>query len=245
VNEQLRKRVALVLASASAALFVAVAPSTGAESDSVVLLHGLWRSDRSMCALEARLARAGFRVHNLRYPSTAESPEGLVANLDRQITECCARAPRLHFVTHSLGGILARAYLAEHPLPNLGRVVMLAPPNRGSKLADVARESEALRAVLGPTGALLGTGPASLPNRLPPPSFVFGVIAGTRSANPVSALVLAGENDGTVSVESTKLPGMADFVTVPSTHTLIVRSELAAAHTIEFLRRGHFLHGAR
>jgi pimeloyl-ACP methyl ester carboxylesterase len=198
-----------------------------------------------MRALEARLARAGFRVHNLRYASTAQTPDELIANLDDQIAACCATAPRLHFVTHSLGGILARAYLAEHRPPNLGRVVMLAPPNRGSELADIARESELLREALGPTGALLGTDSASLPNRLPPPDFVFGVIAGTVSANPVSAIVLPGENDGTVTVESTKLPGMADFVTVPATHTLIVRSERAAAHTIAFLRRGRFVDALR
>jgi pimeloyl-ACP methyl ester carboxylesterase len=216
------------------------AQPTAASGETVVLLHGLARTDRSLRPLEKRLSAAGWQVHNLRYPSTELPPERLVENLHQQLAACCASAPRLHFVTHSLGGILVRAYLAEHSLPNLGRVVMLAPPNRGSEYVDRFGESALFQAAFGPTAAELGTGPDSLPNRLPPPRFEFGVIAGTKSVNPVSGVVVPGASDGTVSVESTQLPGMADFITVPTSHTFIMQSEAVAAYAIEFLRHGRF-----
>jgi pimeloyl-ACP methyl ester carboxylesterase len=230
---------AMLLAGACVAPARAAHEGT-ASVEEVVLLHGLARTDRSLRPLEKRLSAAGFRVHNLRYPSTELPPERLVENLHQQLEACCASAPRLHFVTHSLGGILVRAYLAEHSLPNLGRVVMLAPPNRGSEFVDGLGDSGLFQAAFGPTAAELGTGPDSLPNRLPPPRFEFGVIAGTRSVNPVSGLVVPGPSDGTVSVESTRLPGMADFITVPTSHTFIMQSETVATYTIEFLRNGRF-----
>jgi pimeloyl-ACP methyl ester carboxylesterase len=230
---------AVLLAGAWLAPAHAAHPGAGSVEE-VVLLHGLARTDRSLRPLERRLSAAGFRVHNLRYPSTELPPKALVENLHQQLEACCASAPRLHFVTHSLGGILVRAYLADHGLANLGRVVMLAPPNRGSEYVDEFGDSALFRAAFGPTGAELGTGPDSLPNRLPAPGFEFGVIAGTRSVNPVSGLVVPGESDGTVSVASTQLPGMADFITVPTSHTFIMQSETVAGYVIEFLRSGRF-----
>ena len=215
-------------------------PSDVPPPEMVILLHGLARTDRSMRPLEKPLSVAGFQVHNLHYPSTDLTPDELVANLDAQISACCAGASRLHFVTHSLGGILVRAYLADHSLSNLGRVVMLAPPNHGSELADLIRDSKLFRSALGPTAVQLGTSPESLPNRLPQPTFEFGVIAGTRRLNPVSALFVPGESDGTVSVASTRLSGMSDFITVPTSHTLIMWSDATAGYVVEFLRHGHF-----
>ena len=231
----------VLAASSSGSAALASAPDPAPPSEVVILLHGLGRTDRSMRQLERRLSAEGFEAHSLRYPSTDLPPEDLVGNLHAQILGCCADAARLHFVGHSLGGILVRAYLAEHPSPNLGRVVMLAPPNHGSELADLVADSALFVSALGPTAAQLGTLSDSLPNRLPPPGFELGVIAGTRSINPLSALFFAGDNDGTVSVESARLAGMADFVTVPVSHTFIVRSDAAAAYVVEFLRRGRFV----
>jgi pimeloyl-ACP methyl ester carboxylesterase len=208
--------------------------------EAVVLLHGLFRSDRAMRPLARRLAEEGFEVHNLRYESLARSPEELVAELHRAVSGCCTDAARVDFVAHSLGGVLVRAYLAEHPLPQLGRVVMLAPPNRGSELGDVVAGSRLLRAVLGPTAAQLGTGPASLPNRLPAPDFELGVVAGTRSLNPLGSWLLPEEDDGTVSVASTRCAGMTDFVALPVSHTFIVRSGEVARQVAHFLRYGRF-----
>lgn len=235
---------ALPLALLLSAPALGASQATAPEGETVILLHGLLRSERAMRPLERRLVGAGYRVHNLSYPSTELPPEGLVAHLDAQLAACCREARPPHFVTHSLGGILLRAYLAEHA-PPVGRVVMLAPPNRGSELADVMAGSTLLRATLGPTAAQLGTDTASLPNRLPPADFELGVVAGTRSWVPLSPWLLPGPSDGRVSVASTQLPGMSDFVTVDTSHSWILRSDEAAMHVLEFLRSGRFRPTAR
>src|SRR5439155_1556988 len=107
--------------------------------------------------LARELEAAGYRVHNLDYPSTRGTPDALVEVLQGEISRCCAWSARVNFVTHSLGGVMVRAYLAKHPMPQLGRVVMLAPPNHGSEYVDVAGHWRLFQAVLGPTAAQLGT----------------------------------------------------------------------------------------
>jgi len=206
----------------------------------VVLLHGLGHSDLSMLPLAKRLEAAGYEVHALRYASTEKTPDALVADLDAELARCCAKAPRLHFVAHSLGSILLRAELARRPPSQLGRVVMLAPPNHGSELADWLRGSEVMRSLMGPTAEELGTDGASLPNRLPPAHYEVGVIAGSDSLNPVGSRMIPGEDDGTVSVASTRLDGMTDFLVLPVSHTMILVSGDAADQTLAFLRTGHF-----
>jgi pimeloyl-ACP methyl ester carboxylesterase len=225
-----------------ALLALALAGAAPAEPprEVVVLLHGLGHSDRAMRPLAKRLEDAGYAVHALRYESTEKSLDALVADVDAALVRCCADAPRLHFVTHSLGGILLRAELAQRPLPQLGRVVMLAPPNHGSELADWLRGTKALRSLMGPTASELGTGQESLPNRLPPAHYEVGVIAGSDSLNPFGSRMIPGEDDGTVSVASARLEGMSDFLVLPVSHTMILLSGDAAEQTLAFLRSGCF-----
>jgi len=225
---------ALLLAVSGAPAAASAAPET------VVLLHGLYRGSRAMQPLEAPLREAGFIVVNLDYSARSQPPEQVVAALDGALDACCAAAPKLHFVTHSFGGIATRAWIAGQRPANLGRVVMLAPPNHGSPLADVVAGSALLRFLAGPTAARLGTDPASLPNSLPPADFELGVIAGTETRNPLGAWLIDGESDGTVPVASTRLEGMADFLTVPERHTWIMRSGEVAAQAIAFLKNGRF-----
>ncbi len=206
----------------------------------VVLLHGLGRTDRSMRPLEKRLAEAGFEVHNLRYASTDKPPEALVEELGREVESCCTQAPAVHFVGHSLGGLIARAYVAEEAPANVGRVVMLAAPNRGSELVDEWGESALFRSALGPAAQQLGTDPESFPNRLPPPVVEIGVIAGTGSVNPIGSAVIPDEDDGMVSLASTRLEGMKDFLVVPTSHAFIMRSEEVGVQVVHFLRHGLF-----
>jgi len=237
------KRAAVALCVALLALQAGPARATDAltePTEVVALLHGLYRSERSMRPLEAPLGEAGYRVVNLDYDSRSKSQEALVAELDGLLGACCAQAPKLHFVTHSLGGIVTRAWIAARRPTNLGRVVMLAPPNRGSPLGDLVAGSSVLRFLMGTTAAELGTDPASLPNRLPPADFELGVIAGTSNYNPMRAMFLDGDHDGTVPVTSTRLEGMRDFVTVPASHTFIMRSDDALAQTLAFLKNGRF-----
>ena len=211
------------------------------EAESVILLHGYGRTPFSMRPLQKRLEETGFLVHNIGYPSMRRSPPELVKILDEQIKFCCSTSPRIHFVTHSLGGILARAYLSENGLENMGRMVMLAPPNQGSELADIVNGSIILRAILGPTVVQLGTEENSLPNRLPPPWYELGVIAGIDDINPIGSFFVPDPSDGTVAVASTRLEGMRDFVTVHKSHTFIMRSADVADYVIQFLLTGRFI----
>lgn len=207
----------------------------------VVLLHGLARSDRSMRPLAKRLAEAGFEVTNLDYPSTSKDPEELTQLIDRVIEECCANeSSPVHFVTHSLGGILVRAYLAEHRPPNLGRVVMLAPPNRGSEIVDLLGDTWLFEKIFGPTATQLGTSEQSLPNRIGPPTYELGVIAGNKVLNPLGAWLLSGQHDGTVSTDNTKLEGMSSFLVLPENHTFIMNDPEVAEEVIHFLENGEF-----
>lgn len=195
-----------------------------------------------MQPLAQRLGDAGFRVHNLGYPSTRAEPQQLVDRIGAAVESRCADSSRLHFVTHSLGGILTRAYLAKQRPTALGRVVMLAPPNHGSEYVDFGRAWRLFETLLGPTAVELGTDPESLPNRLPQPDYDLGVIAGTGSVNPFSGAVLPGQHDGTVRLESTRLDGMRDFIALPVSHTFIMRNTEVARQVECFLREGRFAH---
>jgi triacylglycerol lipase len=241
ISRESGARGALPLAPVAAVVAQPVQIELAAPED-VVLLHGLGRSARVMRPLARSLSAAGYRVHRLDYPSTRATPEAIVQVLHGAISRCCADSKRVSFVTHSLGGIMVRAYLAEHPTPQLGRVVMLAPPNHGSEYVDAVGGFRLFTGLLGPTAAQLGTAPTSLPNRLPGADFEVGVIAGTGSINPLGAVLIDGADDGTVSVASTRLAGMRDFIEVPVSHTFIMRNREVARQTIEFLRSGQFAH---
>ncbi len=208
----------------------------------VVLLHGLGRTHRSMGRLAERLDEAGFATVNLAYPSTRYAPEDLVGRVGAAVQECCRDAGTVHFVTHSLGGLLVRAYLSDHELPNLGRIVMLAPPNRGSEVVDRLRTNPVFRWILGPTATELGTSADSFPNRLARIDCEIGVIAGRASVNPFGSALIPGDDDGAVAVASTHLEGMTDFLTLDRSHTFIMRADDTAEQAIHFLRHGRFLH---
>src|SRR3569833_1040727 len=168
-------------------------------SEHVILLHGLCRSARSMQPMAAALHRAGYIVHNTSYPSRSASLAALCEIVGAAASDCDrAGAGTIHFVTHSRGGILLRAYLKHHHLPSLGRTVMLGPPNQGSEVVDHLARWKMFHLVNGPAGRELGTGPHSVPNTLGPVSVPLGVIAGNRSINWINSLMIQGPDDGKV-----------------------------------------------
>ncbi|MGB6000266.1 MAG: alpha/beta hydrolase, partial [Thermoanaerobaculia bacterium] len=191
----------------------------------VVLLHGIARSHQSMGRIESALSSQGYEVVNLGYPSTEKGIDELSEFLGETLSTCCADPDTsVHFVTHSMGGIVVRYHLAQRDLPNLGRVVMLSPPNSGSEIVDLLRDNALFELTMGPAGKELGTDSASVPQTLGPVDFELGVIAGSYSVNPVFSELIPGLDDGAVSVDSTKTPGMADFLVLPYSHTFIMRN---------------------
>lgn len=217
------------------------AEPAGIGRETVVLMHGLGRSPRSMNRLEKGLVAEGYSVANLAYESRRQSVEEIAENLYADLARRGLESePRVHFVTHSLGGIVLRHYLRGHRPANLGRVVMLGPPNGGSELVDLLRRLPVLRHHPGPARGQLGTGAASLPARLGPVDFELGVIAGTRSWNPLSLCVLPGPDDGVVPVARARVDGMTGFLTVRRTHTFMMRGSDVIEQTIGFLRTGRF-----
>jgi hypothetical protein len=139
-----------------------------------------------------------------------------------------------------MGGILVRYYLAQRRPAELGRVVMLSPPNQGSELVDSLGKLPGFLAINGRAGRQLGTSPDSVPNRLGPVSYPVGVITGNRSINLILSRLIPGEDDGKVSIRRARVEGMSDFLVVPHTHPMIMNSDLVIRQTSQFLRRGRF-----
>ncbi|MGC3958250.1 MAG: alpha/beta fold hydrolase [Verrucomicrobiota bacterium] len=211
-------------------------------NEHVILLHGLCRSSASMHAMERALTAAGYHVWNIDYPSRTNTVTNLSETVLAPTIRNCetAGATRIHFVGHSLGGILVRDYLARHPVTNAGRVVMLGPPNQGSEIVDKLGSWWLFQKINGPAGAELGTAPNSAPNRIGPPNVSIGIIAGSRSINWINSFMIPGRDDGKVSVARTKLVGMTDHIVLRATHPFLMKNKQAIKQTIRFLREGKF-----
>jgi triacylglycerol lipase len=232
----------LLPALAAAAIAVPVAPSAPPPSgDYVVLLHGLGRTRCAMWLLGRRLRREGYQVINVGYPSRHKTIEALTADLAAVVESACTDPRRrVHFVGHSFGGILARCYLQGPHRIHAGRVVMLAPPNRGSEVVDRLRRFAWFRAAVGPVGLTLGTDAGAVPRRLAPPAVDVGIIAGDRTVNPIFSRIIPGPDDGKVSVASARMAGMRDFAILHASHTFMMQRRDTAALVTAFLRHGRF-----
>lgn len=193
--------------------------------------------------LAGALRKEGYEVVNVGYPSTRHPIQTLVdEHVVPRVEEVRQRHDRVHFVTHSLGGILVRALAAREPLPETSRAVLLAPPNAGSPVADLVCDLLPFRWWCGPALQELGTGEGSVPLRLPAATFEVGVIAGERAVFPWFNAALGGPNDGIVSCEATGLEGAADTIRLSVGHTFIMLHREAIRQTLHFLQHGRFDH---
>jgi triacylglycerol lipase len=223
-------------------LLLFVAPVSLA-NECVVLLHGMGRTSYSMNAIEDSLAKEHYTVINNSYPSTEQDIQQLASVVGDGIAECKkAGAQSIHFVTHSLGGILVRQYFQNNVVAEAKRVVMLGPPNHGSEVATNKKDQWWYKMATGPAGQQLGTEADSTPNQLKSIPLEIGIVAGTESLDPWFAGDLPKPNDGKVSVESAKLAEMKDFITVPHSHTFMANADVVASQIKLFLQHGHFNH---
>jgi pimeloyl-ACP methyl ester carboxylesterase len=208
----------------------------------VVLLHGLGRTSLSMKALQWRLEDAGYGVVNITYPSLAHPVQDLATiAVEDGLAGCAAlQLDRVAFVTHSLGGILVRQYLAQNDIPGLQRVVMLGPPNQGSQMAGYLESLVLLEPFLPRAVGQLGISEDSVPRRLGRVNFPLGVIAGTVNHLPFLPGQPDGLGDGTVAVSETLVPGMTDFLELPVSHTFMMWDKDVAEQVIFFLEHGVF-----
>ena len=210
----------------------------------VILLHGMGRTKRSMRKLEKHLLGKGYKTLNHGYSSTSKSIKSIAEEEIPAVIAKCRRqkASKIHFVTHSLGGIVVRQYLQTKFLPKGSRIVMLGPPNHGSEIADYLKGFFLFKWLNGPAGQELGTDKHSVPNTLKPIKAEVGIITGNKNLNPFFSGLISGPNDGKVSVESAKLKGMRDFIVLPCNHTFIMKDKAAMKQVVYFLEYGKFDH---
>lgn len=214
---------------------------TTADKPQVVLLHGLARSAKSMNKMAAYLSEQGFAVCNVDYPSTDYVIETLATDFVwPAIQGCLSTAQPIHFVTHSMGGIMVRELAATQSELSIGRVVMLSPPNQGSEVVDKLGDWKLFQMLNGPAGNQLGTAATSKPNSLGAAEFEVGVITGNRSVNWILSSFIDGDDDGKVSVKSAELEGMSDFLIMKATHPFIMRKKAVMKQALHFLQHGHF-----
>jgi len=212
------------------------------KGDCVFMIHGLRRSAGAMQKIAIFLNQSGYETININYPSRKYDIATLTEKFLQSVisNNCLNQNKKINFVTHSLGGILVRNFLAENKLENLGRVVMFAPPNQGSEIADVLKKCFLFRFIFGPTLSELGTDEYSVPLKLKLPNYEVGIIAGNKSFNPIFSMIIPGPDDNKVSVKSTKLENMTDFIEVPNSHTFIMNSKKNQELVKNFLESGKF-----
>ncbi|MEW8052067.1 MAG: alpha/beta hydrolase [Candidatus Thiodiazotropha endolucinida] len=223
-------------------LLVAPSSSLAVQSECVILLHGMGRTSYSLNAIEEALVSRHYHVWNESYPSLTQSVEELsTPAIQAGLAYCQGKqAQNIHFVTHSLGGIIVRYYLQDRQIDNLGRIVMLAPPNRGSEVADQMKDGFFYQTIMGPAGQVLGTDEKSLPNSLKPIAGEIGIIAGIKEGESWFLPEIPGDDDGKVAVERTKLPEMKDFLLVNVGHTFIMDDDEVIRQVLYFLQHGVF-----
>jgi pimeloyl-ACP methyl ester carboxylesterase len=206
--------------------------------EGVLLVHGITRSSKSMAGYRLPLEKAGFQVVPFDYPSTRVDLNASAEYL-HSVIESLEGIERIHIVAHSMGGVVARTYRAKHRDERLNRLVLVGSPQNGAEMADLARDKANIvfKTIFGPAGQQLITDQAGFLAKLPKPDVEFAVIAGGHPPDGINPLI-PGDDDGIVSVASTRLAGASDYLYVESMHLALNRNATAHAATVRFLKTG-------
>jgi hypothetical protein len=209
------------------------------DQECVILIHGLAAHSCLMGKMEKALRGAGYLTENLDYPSRKHTIPVLAEKfVGKAVCRCRNRSNgQIHFLTHSMGGIMVRHYLSCNIVSSPGRVVMLAPPNHGSEIVDRLIGNLWFRWLLGPAGCSLGTGQKGIIHQLGEVDYSLGIITGNQSFDFLCSWMLPRPNDGKVSLDSAKLKGMDDFLIVPYGHSFIMRKRKVIEEVIYFLKK--------
>lgn len=212
-----------------------------AKGDYVVLLHGIGRTSSCMAKLGMAFEKEGYQVLNIDYPSRESAIKSHADRVEKEIKSFVTDKNRhIHFVGYSMGGLVARAYIHAYKPKNMGRLVMLGTPNQGSEVADLLEESFLFNWFYGPAGQELTTdyNRSEICGAI---DYEAAAIAGTWTIDPISYFIIPGQNDGKVSVSSTKVEGLAAHLVLPVTHTFLPLNDAVIKQTITFVDQGKFL----
>lgn len=226
-------------------IFLFLSSSLFANDEFVILLHGIGRTNKSMKKIEKALIKDGYIVKNINYSSTKKNISSIVENELKEVVQDCIdkKANKIHFVTHSMGGIVVRYFLQNNKIPKNSNIVMLSPPNNGSEISDHLKDWYVYKKIYGPAGQELGKEKSGILNELKPiKDCNIGIIAGNKSIEPWFSFLLSGKDDGKVAVESTKLEEMTDFIVFHDTHTFIMYDKKVINEIRHFLKYGKFEH---
>ena len=211
----------------------------------VVFVHGIIRSSKSFHKMRARFEQDGYCTFGFDYPSTRVTiPEA--AEYLHQCLSSLEGVEEINLVVHSMGGLVVRTYLMEHQDPRIRRMVMIGVPNLGAHMADHLQKNLLFRTIFGPAGQQLVSsdgcrdGESAFIASLPVPEFEFGIIAGSRGTDTGYNPLIPGDDDGTVNIECTKLPGAADFTTVRGLHSFLMNTDEAVESAVRFVETGRF-----
>lgn len=206
-------------------------------AEAIIFIHGMGRKHHSFKSLQKEAERQGYITYNQSYPSTKQKVEvSSEQYIGKALDALKAHAPtKIHFVTHSLGGLLIRYYLSHYTIKNLGAIVMLAPPNQGSHVTERYKSLFWYKTATGVAGQQLGISNNPFLTSLKPINTKLLVIAGTRSSDPWFNSVFDEAHDGKVSVSSTKLTESHEHITIEVGHTFIMNNPKVQKHTFDFL----------
>ncbi len=212
------------------------------EGKAVILIHGIIRSSKSFDKMKDACQKTGRLVVPFDYPST-QLTIGENAKFLEQVIHSLEGIEEIDLVVHSMGGLVVRSWLDQQSVvdPRLKRMVMLGVPNRGADMADRFRSNLIFKVIFGPAGQQLVTEENDdFIADLPTPPFPFGIIAGGRNTLKGYNPLIRGDDDGTVGVQSTRLPGATDYILLPILHSFMMCDSAAIGHTMRFLNTGKF-----